>query len=119
MGPTIAQGIAGAIPYVDVDLYPGTSKRHDGEVESGSLAIPVDLTDPRLSKDFYSWEFVDRQAEREEFWLQRIEERKFSSGLIICGYVHLLSFAFRLKAAKFDVECLCYMPYRRLCGHEE
>jgi hypothetical protein len=119
MGPTTAQYLAGAIPYVDVDLSPNSSKRHDAGVESGSLGVPVDPTDPTMLQDFYSWEFVDRQAEREEFWLQRINEQEFASGLMICGFAHLLSFAFRLKATGFEVECLCYVPHPRLCDHHE
>jgi hypothetical protein len=71
-----------------------------------------------MSKDFYWWEYVDRQAEREAFWLQRIKEQEFLSGLMICGYVHLLRFAFRLKSAQYGVESACYMPHRRRCDHE-
>jgi hypothetical protein len=119
MGPTTAQYLAGAIPYMDVDLSPITSKRHDASVESGSLGVPVDSTDPTMLQDFYWWEFVDRQAEREEFWLQRIDEKEFANGLMICGFAHLLSFAFRLRAAGFEVECLCYVPHPRLCDHQE
>jgi hypothetical protein len=117
MGPTTAQYLASAIAYVDVDLVPGTSKRHDAGIESGSPCIPIDPTDPTMSKDVYWWEYVDPQAEREKFWLQRIEEREFTNGLMICGFAHLLSFAFRLRAAGFEVECLCYMPHPRLCDH--
>lgn len=117
-GPTIASNLAGSIPYLDVDA----SRENPGEpvfkAETGSLGIPIDPGDSSMSDDFYAWEFVKAQNMRENIWLQRIETQHFGSGLMICGYLHLLSFASKLMHAKFDVNSLYYMPHHRLCRHK-
>jgi hypothetical protein len=118
-GPTTAQNLAGSIRYLDIDSRPDERNKHGLPVDSGSLLVPIDPSDPTMSNDYYVWEYVEAQEQRENFWLRRIEEQHFSRGLLICGFIHLLSFSFRLKLAKFDVESLCYVPYHRLCGHGE
>lgn len=117
-GPTIASKVAGSIPYLDVDPGPEKYRQHDIPEESGSLGIQIDPDDARMSNDFYAWEYTRVQALREDFWLRMIQAQQFRSGLMICGYLHLLSFASRLALAKFDVESLYYMPHHRLCMHK-
>ena len=38
------------------------------------------------------------QEERETAWVRRIREIDFKEGLLICGYCHNLSIAFRLRS---------------------
>jgi hypothetical protein len=116
-GPTHASKLAGAYPYLDVDPSPQNRKTHGLAEHACSSFIPIDLDDPNMSRDAYVLEYVQEQEQREEFWLRRIVEQNFSRGLMICGHLHTLSFAFRLRLAKFDVESLAYIPYHRLCSN--
>jgi hypothetical protein len=45
--------------------------------------------------------------------MQRMQEHKFESALVICGLVHLLSFAFRLQTANFSVQAINYANWQR------
>jgi hypothetical protein len=56
---------------------------------------------------------LDGQAKREELWIKRMQQSEFKSALMICGLVHLLSFAFRLQAAKFSVQAIDYGNWHR------
>jgi hypothetical protein len=46
-------------------------------------------------------------------WLKRIQQSEFNSALVICGLVHLLSFAFRIRDAKFSVQAINYANWQR------
>jgi hypothetical protein len=62
---------------------------------------------------FANWQILDVHTKREELWLQRMQQRKFESALVICGLVHLLSFSFRLQNAKFSVQAINYANWQR------
>jgi len=62
---------------------------------------------------FANWQVLDVHAKREELWLARMRQRRFQSALVICGLVHLLSFAFRLQAANFSVQAINYANWQR------
>jgi hypothetical protein len=64
-GPTIVSKLAGHIPYLDVDASPGNPSEPAFTAKTGSVAIPIDPDDPDLSNDFYVWEYVREQAQRE------------------------------------------------------
>jgi hypothetical protein len=68
-------------------------------------------TPPTVS--FANWQLLDVHAKREELWLQRMQQRKFESALVICGLVHLLSFAFRLREANYSVQAINYANWQR------
>jgi hypothetical protein len=46
---------------------------------------------------------------RERYWLERIEDHKDRNVLFVCGYDHFDSFAAKLDAAGFVVQCGCRM----------
>jgi hypothetical protein len=55
---------------------------------------------------------------RENFWIQRMSEQKFNSGLIVCGLCHVLSLGGKLRSVTgeqvvhFEVEAHVYDPRR-------
>jgi hypothetical protein len=119
LGPTIAQKSFPGIRYCDVDVDPKTSQRHDLGIESGYDCQPIDATDPTMMNDCYGTELVDRQVSREEFWLKRMQQERFANALVVCGFAHMLSLAFRVRSAGYQpVEVFHYTPYDRLCGHQ-
>jgi hypothetical protein len=113
LGPTIAEKLAleklAFGHYVDID--PARNER-------GDFGIPTNSSEPNMigsppSVAFANWQILDVHAKREELWLQRIQQRKFESALVICGLVHLLSFSFRLQTAKFSVQAINYANWQR------
>lgn len=113
LGPTIAEKLAlerlAFGHYVDIDPSRG---------ERAAFGIPTSSSEPNMigtppSVSFANWQILDVHAKREELWLQRIQQRKFESALVICGLVHLLSFAFRLQAANFSVQAINYANWQR------
>jgi hypothetical protein len=42
-----------------------------------------------------------------------MQQHEFKSALVICGLVHLLSFAFRLQNANFSVQAINYANWQR------
>lgn len=115
-GPTVAEKLTRARPdsngYLDVD--PSREERREcGIADSGSICHIYD--DPSRSREVYHLEVIQEQQKREELWLQRISEEHFKNGLIVCGYLHTLSFAFRLQTAAFRVKAFSYVPHHKLC----
>ena len=113
LGPTIAEKLAlDQLPfgrYMDID--PARNERPD-------FGIPSNSSEPHMigvppSVAFANWQVLDVHAKREELWLARMRQRKFESALVICGLVHLLSFAFRLQDAKFSVQAINYANWQR------
>jgi hypothetical protein len=112
-GPTTAEGLArDSIPvvkYLDVDPHPK---------EQHKFGICKDTGEPfpdYLSHE--SEEIIEEASKREELWIKRISQQDFKSGLVICGYKHTFSFAFKLRSGGFRVKSLCYIPHDKLCGH--
>lgn len=113
LGPTIAERLAlDQLPfgrYMDID--PARNERQD-------FGIPSNSSEPHMigappSVAFANWQVLDVHAKREELWLARMRQRKFESALVICGLVHLLSFAFRLREADFSVQAINYANWQR------
>jgi hypothetical protein len=113
LGPTIAEKLAleqlAFGHYVDMD---------PARVERVEFGIPANSSEPNMigrppTVAFANWQILDVHAKREELWAQRIEQHKFESALVICGLVHLLSFAFRLQRAKYSVQAINYANWQR------
>jgi hypothetical protein len=113
LGPTIAEKLAlerlAFGHYVDID--PARSERAE-------LGIPLSANEPHMigappKVAFAQWQVLDGQTKREELWIKRMQQSEFKSALVICGLVHLLSFAFRLQAAKFSVQAIDYANWQR------
>jgi len=111
----LANSRSDRIGYMDVDPPRHEREQNDLSVDTGgSFVVDLWQTSPCVARI----EDVSSHAAREEFWLTRICEKKFSSALMICGLAHCLSFAFRLRTAGYEVEnCLHYLPYDKLCRH--
>jgi hypothetical protein len=113
LGPTIAEKLAlerlAFGHYVDLD--PARSERAE-------FGIPTNSSEPNMigsppTVAFANWQVLEVHAKREELWLKRMQQRKFESSLVICGLVHLLSFAFRLQDANYSVQAINYANWQR------
>jgi hypothetical protein len=113
LGPTIAEKLAleklAFGHYVDID--PARNDRP-------AFGIPVSSAEPNMigtppTVAFANWQILDVHAKRERLWVERIQQRRFESALIICGLVHLLSLAFRLQDAKYSVQAINYANWQR------
>ena len=113
LGPTIAEKLALEIlpfgHYVDIDPARG---------ERPEFGIPANSSEPNMigappTVTFANWQILEVHAKREELWVRRMQQHEFQSALVICGLVHLLSFAFRLQDAKFSVQALNYANWQR------
>jgi len=116
LGPTFAETTAvemmGSGKYRDVD--PSREERPKcGIAEDTARWEPIE---PGISCDMITYEFDHEHEKREEFWLTRIREHDFTEALFICGYLHVLSMAFRLRGAGYRVEACHYMPFDKLAG---
>jgi hypothetical protein len=112
LGLTAAQKMANrlGLPYHDVD--PHEDKRYLYGLSrdtGGSLDKPY---------DFAAFTRPAEQFSREDFWVRRIRATSFRVGLMICGFLHILSFAGRLIASGFEVHANYYMPLDKLCSHQ-
>jgi hypothetical protein len=113
-GPTVAEGIAGQahLRYMDVDPSADERARLGMRPKPPSAdGLPID----EGGMDCYSLDDVEAQDQRENLWLRKVEETDFNCGLLICGYMHALSLAFRFRTAGFEVESLSYIPCHKLC----
>jgi hypothetical protein len=113
LGPTIAENLAleklAFGHYVDID--PARNDRP-------AFGIPISSAEPNMigtppSVAFANWQILDVHAKREKLWVERMQQRRFQSALVICGLVHLLSLAFRLQEAKYSVQAINYANWQR------
>jgi hypothetical protein len=113
LGPTIAERLAleqlSFGHYLDID---------PARAERANLGIPANSSEPNVigsppTVAFANWQILEVHAKREELWAKRMRQHKFRSALVICGLVHLLSFAFRLQEAKFSVQAINYANWQR------
>lgn len=113
LGPTIAEKLAlerlAFGHYVDIDPARG---------ERAEFGIPANSSEPLMigappGAAYAQWQILDAHAKREELWLRRMQQRKFESALVICGLVHLLSFAQRLQHAHYSVQAINYANWQR------
>ncbi len=77
---------------------------------------PIDPYSP-LS-DFLHQEFEVEHSKREHLWLDKMRVTSFANALLVCGYLHTLSMASKLRVAEFSVETWTYVPYSALCRKE-
>jgi hypothetical protein len=94
-GPTTAEKLARAhgLRYLDVD--------------SRAYGIQIDTEEG----SFLGEEKLEAQVRREEFWVRKITEQGFGSGLMICGFLHTFSAATLLNLAGFEVKVHKYLPF--------
>jgi len=116
-GPSIAQELADSIlkpgHYLDIDP-PSNERLQHGMAEKSVETMYIDPCGDFA--DACGASIVDEQRKREEFWLQKIQTKQFSKGLVVCGLAHALSFAFRLRCAGIYVpRALNYIPFDKLC----
>jgi hypothetical protein len=113
LGPTIAEKLSvkqlGFDRYLDID--PARGDRAEFGIPSSSNEPDMIGEPPKVA--FAHWQLLGVHAKREELWMERIQEQKFESALVICGLIHLLSFAFRLREAKFSVQAINYANWQR------
>jgi len=113
LGPTIAEKLAleqlAFGHYQDID--PARAERPDFGIPSNSREPNMIGEPPSVA--FANWQLLDVHAKREELWLKRMQQHEFKSALVICGLVHLLSFAFRLRNAKYSVQAINYANWQR------
>lgn len=113
LGPTIAEKLAleqlAFGHYVDID--PARSDRPDLGISANSSEPNMIGTPPTVA--FANWQILEVHAKREELWLKRMQQHEFQSALVVCGLVHLLSFAFRLQNAKYSVQAINYANWQR------
>lgn len=117
-GPTIAEELAikvlGQGHYLDVDPHPKNRPKF-GIPHLREEHTPID---PYGNEGCIFHEDLEGQAKREELWVKHFKEQTFTSALFICGYLHTLSFSFRLQSAGFSVaQAGVYMPYDKLGGN--
>ena len=114
LGPTTASRIAldrlGPEHYLDVD--PPRNRRHEFGIPADTgkhyaIGSPPDI-------EYATWEFLDVQALREKLWLQQVMNQEFEKALMICGSLHMSSFASRLQSNGFEVEAISYLPAGKL-----
>jgi hypothetical protein len=112
LGPTTGEKLAltlGPNRYLDVD--PSRTEREKFGIPENTydhifLGSPVASPPTAVCAQRH---FHDVHAKREEFWLQQIMKQDFNKALMTCGQNHTLSFAFRLRAANFDVKTITFV----------
>lgn len=114
LGPTTAKRLAdalGADRYLDVD--PPFEERNTFGIPptrtNQSVMLGSPFPDPSTIR-FYDKVFYEVHEKREQVWIARIAQQEFNKSLMICGQNHILSIAFRLRAANFDVKAFSYAP---------
>jgi hypothetical protein len=122
-GPSTAENLAnsklGPDHYLNIDPTPGErSQCGIKAVAAGGYPIdPWQSVGPGVPHDVVECGDVEQCEKRERIWLERVQDKTFSKGLVICGLAHGLSFAFRLVAAGISVEKTDnYIPYHKLCS---
>lgn len=97
--------------YLDIDPHPDKREALGIGITGRSILVnPVGQF-----SDSYWEEFEGEHFKREEHWMKEITSRNFEESLLVCGYLHTLSMARRLRSAGFDVESWTYVPYSKLC----
>jgi hypothetical protein len=100
------------IKYCDVDI--GQPHPGDGERERNYIVQPWQKFYSRELREIgVVEELLDAQINTEQFWLEKIRDHAFASGLLICGHLHTISIARRLQP-DCEVTVLAYMPLCRL-----
>jgi hypothetical protein len=82
--------------------------------------VNVDLTveqrrlvpDSALTSVYDTFQDLTLHAQRENAWVVKVSEAVATSGLLICGACHVLSFGEKLRGLGFEVEAHIYSPNR-------
>lgn len=114
LGPTAAEHLTaklvGANRYLDLD--PPTQQRHIFGIPPETnqpLMLGNPMSDPP-NVGWANWQPIRMNEAREKLWLERMKGQTFNKALMICGIAHMLSFAFRLQHADFEVKAIHYLP---------
>jgi hypothetical protein len=111
LGPTTAEKLARewGVNYHDVDPHVDKRYIHGLSADTGEC----------LNEPFSSvlWTKHNAQLSREDFWTRKIKGTSVHVGLMICGFLHTLSLAGKLRDSGFEVYAHCYVPYDKLCGY--
>jgi len=120
LGPTSAEDLSaklvGANRYLDLD--PPTQKRQIFGIPPETnkpVMLGTPMSDPP-NVGWANWQPIRMHEAREKLWLERIKGQAFNKALMICGIVHMLSFAFRLQDARFEVKAIDYRPRHKFPG---
>ncbi len=119
LGPTLAEKLAARIlgenHYLDVDPSPDNIWKYGIPGLRPECCRRINPTDP-TNTDFVRDQDIYIQDDREKLWVNRVKEQPFTSALFICGYLHTLSLAFRLRSESFLVtQVSAYIPHNKLC----
>ncbi len=109
----IAQELLGEGHHQNVDPLIGSERERLGIGSTGGMSW---LQNPAGGKYAINCQIVSEQEKREAVWVDRLIERTAVNGLLICGHLHALSVAFRLRNRGFEVNARVYLPLRKLCG---
>jgi hypothetical protein len=111
-GPTTASKLQRpGLGYLDVD--PPGNERHRFGIPPGLPYEPFaiyDSGDSRMPEQepFATQKRVATELGRERVWIERINNGKFTNGLLICGATHTFSVALRLEVSGFSVDVIIY-----------
>jgi len=117
LGPTTAEHLSGKLVganrYLDVD--PPTQRRQIFGIPSETnkpLMLGTPMSNPP-NIGWANWQPIRTHEARERLWLERIKNQAFNKGLMICGIAHMLSFAFHVQDARFEVKAIDYLPRQK------
>jgi hypothetical protein len=108
-GPSIASDMA-AGGYLDIDSE--TTDEALSHFPEDSHTLVLEILHKFRVQEIPTKLGLTVQEWRESTWVTKIKAQQFKTGLVICGVVHTLSIAFRLKAEGFGVEAYCYQPIK-------
>lgn len=114
LGPTTAEDLSAKLvgPNRYLDLDPPTRKRLIFGIPpetNKSVMLGTPMSNPP-HVGWANWQPIRTHEAREKLWLERMKGQAFNKALMICGIAHMLSFAFRLQDARFEVKAIDYLP---------
>jgi hypothetical protein len=120
LGPSTAQVLAAKyakLTYLDIDPHPRNRAKFGLQKDTGHPSDifwqPWDSHLPVCGE--VCEEYLDAQIPREHHWVSAINKTRFTNAVVVCGFLHTLSLAERLKSSGITtVKALAYMPYQKL-----
>jgi hypothetical protein len=103
---TVAQRLCSKtnIPWIDIDL--SVAERKLAGIYEKLLARPQGPIDPCVNQDTMFRYLTEEDGIREEEWLRRIIRTQVHSVVCLCGFLHVGTFAKRLKEMGCSIEDL-------------